>query len=82
MFFENTMSSRIVPAPSDARAFTDYRSSSQREAELRAMYGAPTETAYRHFLRHNGARVARDSRVFNLVPGATSGGGVVHARFV
>jgi hypothetical protein len=51
--------SRMMPAPSDARSFTSYVSSGQREEDLQRQAGVVNETAYRQFLQHNFNQVAQ-----------------------
>ena len=54
--------SRIMPAMSDARAFTDYTSAGQREATMQLNAGASNESQYREFLQTNALAVARESK--------------------
>ena len=56
--------SRLMPAPSDGRAFTSYMSSGQREEMLQRKYGAVNENMYRQYLQNNANKVARDLQTF------------------
>lgn len=49
---------RLMPAPSDARAFTSYLSAGQREEALQRQAKAANESQYRQYLQHNAAKVA------------------------
>lgn len=51
-----------MPAPSDGRAFTSYLSAGQAETALQRAFKTPNENAYRAYLQHNSARVARELR--------------------
>lgn len=44
---------RLMPAMSDARAFTSYVSAGQREEALQHRLGARNENEYRHILQAN-----------------------------
>lgn len=50
--------SRLMPAPSDARAFTSYLSAGQREETLQRALGVRSEAEYRMYLQHNSQAVA------------------------
>ena len=50
--------SRLMPAPSDARAFTSYLSAGQREEALQRQARVTDENQYRHLLQRNAAKVA------------------------
>lgn len=48
---------RLMPAPSDGRAFTSYISAGQREEALQRQAGAANENQYRQYLQKNAPRV-------------------------
>lgn len=54
--------SRLMPAPSDARALTAYMSASQRDEWVRQKYNLQNENEYRKFLQDNAEAVANDMR--------------------
>lgn len=58
--------SRISPAMSDGRAFTNYMSSGHFEQAMMRKYGISDELEYRLFLQRNGPLVANDTRVMNV----------------
>lgn len=53
---------RLMPAPTDARALTAYMSAAQREDYVRRKYGLASENDYRRFLQENAQLVADDMR--------------------
>lgn len=53
---------RIMPAPSDGRAFTNYVSAGQYETALQNQLGTRTEAEYRQYLQGNATAVADLSR--------------------
>lgn len=53
---------RIMPAPSDGRAFTNYMSAGLYEVKLQHRVGATSEAQYRAYLQANAARVAGMAR--------------------
>lgn len=58
--------SRLMPAPSDARAFTSYLSAGQREEALQRQAKAVNENAYRSWLQTNAAKIAQQDQAGNL----------------
>lgn len=58
--------SRLMPAPSDARAFTSYLSAGQREQALQRQSGATNETQYREYLQRNASKVAAQQQAMSL----------------
>ena len=58
--------SRLMPAPSDARAFTSYLSAGQREEALQRQARAVNENQYREYLQRNAAQVAAQQQVLSL----------------
>lgn len=56
------MSSRLMPALSDGRAFTSYLSAGQAEGILQRTFGVKNENQYRRYLQHNSDRVAQQLR--------------------
>lgn len=61
--------SRLMPALSDGRAFTNYLSAGQAELALQRHFRTPDENSYRRFLQHNATRVARELRRMQESPG-------------
>ena len=53
---------RIMPAPSDGRAFTNYLSAGQYEVRMQNRFGSLTEAQYRAYLQNNATAVAEQSR--------------------
>ncbi len=53
---------RIMPAPSDGRAFTNYLSAGQYEVNLQRRFGTQSEAQYRAYLQNNADAVADLSR--------------------
>lgn len=51
--------SRLMPAPSDGRAFTNYLSAGQREEALQRRLGVVNENQYRRALQTNAESVER-----------------------
>ena len=58
--------SRLMPAPSDARAFTSYLSAGQREEALQRQAGAMNENQYRKYLQQNAAKVAAQLQAISV----------------
>lgn len=54
--------SRIAPALSDGRSFTNYLSSGMNEELTKRRYGIVDELQYRMFLQRNGGLIADESR--------------------
>ncbi len=54
--------SRIAPALSDGRSFTNYLSAGMNEELTKRRYGIVDELQYRMFLQRNGGVIADDSR--------------------
>lgn len=65
--------SRLMPAPSDARTFTSYVSSSQMEEQLQRRSGAINENQYRDFLQKNAPEVAQQLSAVNVVTAPEGG---------
>ena len=64
--------SRLMPAPSDGRAFTSYLSAGQREDMLQRRMGVVNENQYRQALQKNARAVEqlmRGMRVMPALPG-------------
>lgn len=59
--------SRLMPAPSDARAFTTYVSASQLEDTLQRRSGAINENQYRNFLQKNAVDVAKQLSAVSVI---------------
>jgi hypothetical protein len=57
---------RIMPAPSDGRAFTNYMSAGQYEVRMQRELGATSEAQYRATLQHNASEVAARMRRMRL----------------
>jgi len=62
--------SRVNPAPSDGRAFTQYVSAGQYHAQLQAKYRVSDNNAMRAFLQANAAAVKQDGRRLNAFQSA------------
>lgn len=53
---------RIAPAMSDGRSFTNFVSAGQYEQMMQQKYGLSDELHYRMFLQRNGRLIADESR--------------------
>lgn len=60
--------SRLMPAPSDGRAFTTYVSASRLEEEMQRRSGAINENQYRDFLQKNAVEVAKQLSAVSVYP--------------
>lgn len=61
------MSSRLMPAPQDGRAFTSYLSAGLAEDALQRRFGVTNEQQYRQYLQHNSTRVAEQLRALHYI---------------
>jgi hypothetical protein len=54
--------SRIIPAMTDGRSFTNFVSNGQYEQLMQHKFGITDELQYRMFLQRNGRMIADESR--------------------
>ena len=61
------MTSRITPAMSDGRSFTNYVSSGIYNTYLEQKFAIPDDTEYRHYLQANADKVMKIANTVRVV---------------
>lgn len=58
--------SRIMPALSDARCFTNYLAACQYDQRMQSKFNQRTEPEFRQFLQGNASRVEQETRKLHV----------------